>query len=97
VPNTPRNKGTVTLAYAGRQGIDLGVDVRIVAGYPWSTGFWVGYILSNQAVNVNAGYRINPHVRVFASGTDLFVQQRFEVYGGSVIGRRVLAGVTSTF
>jgi len=32
-PNTPQNKGTVALAYAGRQGIDLGVDARIVSRY----------------------------------------------------------------
>jgi len=34
---------------------------------------------------------------VYANATNLFDQQRFQVYGGSVIGRRVLAGATSTF
>ena len=96
-PNTPQNKGTVALAYAGRQGIDLGVDARIVAGYHWTTGVWDGEVPASQIVNLNADYRISPHVRVYAYATDLFDQQRFQVYGGSVIGRRVLAGVTSTF
>jgi outer membrane receptor for ferrienterochelin and colicins len=96
-PNTPQHKGSVALAYAGRQGLDLGVDTRIVGGYPWSSGIWVGYVPASQIVNLNAGYRISPHFRVYANATDLFDQQRFQVYGGSVIGRRVLAGVTSTF
>jgi len=96
-PNTPHNKGAISLAYAGRQGIDLGVDARIVSGYHWTTGIWDGDIPASQIVNLNAGYRINPHLRVYATTTDLFDQQRFQVYGGSVIGRRVLAGVTSTF
>jgi outer membrane receptor protein involved in Fe transport len=48
-------------------------------------------------VDLNAAYRISPHLRVYANATDLFDQRRFHVYGGAVIGRRVLAGVTSTF
>ena len=96
-PNTPRNKGVISLTYAGRQGIDVGVDARIVSGYHWTMGLWDGDIPASQMVNLSAGYRINPHLRVFANATNLFDQQHFEVYGGSVIGRRVLAGVTSTF
>ncbi len=96
-PNTPQHKGTVALAYAGRQGIDLGVDARIVSRYHWKTGIWGGDVPASQIVNVNAGYRISPHLRMYANATDLFDQQRFQVYGGSVIGRRVLAGVASTF
>jgi iron complex outermembrane receptor protein len=96
-PNTPRHKGTVALAYAGRQGITLGVDARIVSRYHWRSGIWDGDIPASRIVNLNAGYRISPHVRVYANATNLFDQQRFQVYGGSVIGRRVLAGATSTF
>ena len=96
-PNTPRNKGVISLTYAGRQGIDAGVDARIVSGYHWTTGVWDGEIPASQMVNLSAGYRINPHLRVYVTATNLFDQQRFQVYGGSVIGRRVLAGATSTF
>jgi iron complex outermembrane receptor protein len=96
-PNTPQHKGALALQYASRQGVDLSVDARVVAGYSWSTGIWVGYVPARQTVNLGAGYRIGPYLRVYANATDLFDQQRFQVYGGSVIGRRVLAGVTSTF
>src|SRR3989454_8813737 len=96
-PDTPRNKCVISLTYAGRQGIDVGVDARIVSGYHWTTGLWDGDIPASQIVNLKAGYRINPHLRVYANATNLFDQQCFQVYGGSVIGRRVLAGATSTF
>ena len=97
VPNTPTHKGSVALEYAGRQGITLGVDARIVTGYPWASGVWRGEIPASQSVNVKAGYRITPHLRVYANATDLLDQQRYQIFGGSVIGRRVLAGMTSTF
>jgi iron complex outermembrane receptor protein len=96
-PNTPQHRGALALQYASRQGVDLSVDARVVAGYSWSTGIWVGYVPASQTVNLSAGYRIDPYLRVYANATDLFDQQRFQVYGGSVIGRRILAGVTSTF
>ena len=94
--NTPRNKGTVSLAYAGRQGIDVTVDARLVSGYRWTSGIWDGEIPASETVSLNAGYRINPHLRVYANATNLFDQQRFQFFGGSVIGRRVLAGMTTT-
>ena len=46
---------------------------------------------------MSAGYRINNYVRIHATATNIFDQQRFQMYGGSVIGRRVLGGVTATF
>jgi outer membrane receptor protein involved in Fe transport len=96
-PNTPTHKGTVALEYAGPQGITLGVDARIVSRYHWKSGNWDGDVPASQIASANAGYRINPHLRVYANATNLLDQQRFQVYGGSVIGRRVLGGVTSTF
>ena len=58
---------------------------------------WDGDIQTSETVNAKAGYRVGPHLRVYANATDLLDQQRFQIYGGSVIGRRVLAGMTSTF
>ncbi len=95
--NTPRNKGTVSFSYAGRQGIDVGVDARIVSRYRWTSGVWDGDVPASQTVNVHAGYRINPHLRVYVNGTNIFDQQRFQFFGGSVIGRRLLAGMTMTW
>jgi len=97
VSNTPRNKGTVALSYAGRHGLNLGLEARIVEGYQWSSGIWVGYVPAYQTVNANAGYRINSHLRVYATSTNILNQQCFQFYGGSVLGRRVLAGMTTTF
>jgi len=96
-PNTPHNKGTVALEYAGPRGISLGVDARIVSAYHWTSGVWNGDVPASQTLSANVGYRINPHLRLYANATNLFNQKRFQLYGGSVVGRRVLAGVTSTF
>jgi len=97
LPNTPKHKGTISLSYGGREGLDIGVDARIVAGYPWAIGVWRGFIPASQTINLTASYRMNPLLRAQAFVTDVFDEQRFQIYGGSVIGRRALVGVTATF
>jgi len=97
LPNTPSKKATFSLSYAGQQGLDGNVTLRLGDGYEWATGVFQGYVPSSELLNVSAGYRINNYVRVHATATNLFDQQRFQLYGGSVIGRRVLGGVTANF
>jgi outer membrane receptor protein involved in Fe transport len=97
VPNTPSKKATFSLTYAGQQGFDGNVSLRLVDGQPWAAGIFQGYVPSSEFLNVSAGYRINNYVRIHATATNLFDQQRFQLYGGSVIGRRVLGGVTANF
>lgn len=97
LPNTPSKKATFSVSYTGQQGFDGNVTLRLTDGYQWATGVFEGYVPSSELVNVSAGYRINNYVRVHATATNLFDQQRFQLYGGSVIGRRVLGGVTANF
>jgi outer membrane receptor protein involved in Fe transport len=97
LPNTPSKKATFSVSYAGQQGFDGNVTLRLTDGYEWATGVFQGYVPSSELLNVSAGYRINNYVRVHATATNLFDQERFQLYGGSVIGRRVLGGVTATF
>jgi outer membrane receptor protein involved in Fe transport len=97
VPNTPSKKASFSVSYAGQQGLDANLTVRLVDGYPWAAGVFQGYVPSSEFVNLSAGYRINNYFRVHATATNLFDEHRFQMYGGSVIGRRVLGGVTATF
>jgi iron complex outermembrane receptor protein len=97
LPNTPEHKATFSLDYRGAQGFDVGINVRLVDGYSWAAGVYNGYVPAAELVNISAGYRINNYVRVHAIATNIFDQQRFQIFGGSVIGRRILGGVTATF
>jgi outer membrane receptor protein involved in Fe transport len=97
VPNTPGKKATFSLDYTGQQGLDASVSLRLVDGYEWAAGVFQGYVPSSEFVNLSAGYRINNYVRIHATATNLFDQERFQLYGGSVIGRRILGGVAATF
>jgi outer membrane receptor protein involved in Fe transport len=97
LPNTPSKKATVSLSYAADQGFDANVSLRLVDGYQWAAGVFQGYVPSSEFVNLSAGYRINNNLRIHGTATNLFDEKRFQLYGGSVIGRRVLGGLTANF
>lgn len=97
VPNTPSKKATFSVTYAGQQGFDGNVTLRLVDGHDWAAGIFQGYVPANEMLNVSAGYRINNYVRIHATATNVLDQQRFQLFGGSVIGRRLLGGVTANF
>ncbi len=97
IPNTPSHRGSLGVMYQGRQGFDGSITFRFSTGYEWAAGVFLGWVPSRQTFDMNLGYVINNNVRVFLSGLNILDQQRFQMYGGSVVGRRILAGVTTTF
>ncbi|HEX7024595.1 MAG TPA: TonB-dependent receptor, partial [Gemmatimonadales bacterium] len=94
--NTPSAKATVSLSYAGGP-LSASASLRAVKGYSWAAGVFAGYIEPNVTFNANAGYDINNNFKLFVNATNLFDNKRFEIYGGSVNGRRVLGGLTARF
>jgi outer membrane receptor for ferrienterochelin and colicins len=97
VPNTPSKKASVGLSYVGAQGFDANVALRLVDGYSWAAGVFQGYVPSSELLNLSAGYRVNNNLRIHGTATNVLDQKRFQLYGGSVIGRRVLGGITANF
>ncbi|HEU4473285.1 MAG TPA: TonB-dependent receptor, partial [Gemmatimonadales bacterium] len=51
VPNTPSKKATFSLSYAGQQGLDGNVTLRMVDGHPWAAGIFQGYVPANEMLN----------------------------------------------
>jgi outer membrane receptor protein involved in Fe transport len=94
--NTPSAKATLGVSFADGR-FSAGTSVRAVKGYSWAAGVFTGFIEPNVTFNANAAYDINNNFKVFVTGTNVFDSKKFEIYGGSVNGRRVLGGVTTRF
>lgn len=97
VPNTPEHKLNLSATYRGRQGLDVRVAMRFVSAYDWAAGSFFGEIPSSETVDLSVGYQVNGWFRVHGVATNLLDQKRYQIYGGSVLGRRMLAGVTAIF
>ena len=97
LPNTPKHKASVAFDYVGRWGLDANLTARFVDSFEWTAGVFAGQIPASQMINMALGYQLNPTIRLTAAATNVLDQRRFQVYGGSVIGRRLLAGATASF
>ncbi|MDQ3208233.1 MAG: TonB-dependent receptor, partial [Gemmatimonadota bacterium] len=95
-PNTPSKKANFAVSYASER-FDGNVSLRLVDGYQWAAGIFNGYVPASEFVNLSAGFRVNNNFRIHGTATNLLDQKRFQLYGGSVIGRRVLGGITANF
>ncbi|HYF38482.1 MAG TPA: TonB-dependent receptor, partial [Gemmatimonadales bacterium] len=96
LPNTPSKKATFNLAYAGPR-FDANASLRLTDGYQWAAGVFQGYVPSSEMLNIGAGFRLNNNFRLHGTATNVLDQKRFQLYGGSVLRRRVLAGLTANF
>ncbi len=98
IPNTPRTRYNLGMRYTGHQGIDAGATANIIPySFDWEAGIYSGWVRPTTMINVNAGYRIGPNFRVHGIVTNVLNQERYQMFGGSVIGRRALAGMTIGF
>ena len=94
--NTPSAKATVSLSYADRR-FTASTNMRAVRGYSWAAGVFAGFIEPNVSFGADLAYDVNNNFKVFVTGTNVFDSKKFEIYGGSVNGRRILGGITARF
>ena len=93
-PNTPKHKANLSAAFTARHGLDARLSARLVGSYDWASGIFAGRIPSSQTIDASLGYQVSPVLRVHAIATNLLDQKRYQIFGGSVIGRRILGGLT---
>ena len=94
--NTPSGKATVSLSYSDRR-FTASTNMRAVRGYSWAAGAFNGFIEPNVSFGADVAYDVNNNFKLFVTGTNVFDSKKFEIYGGSVNGRRILGGVTARF
>jgi outer membrane receptor protein involved in Fe transport len=96
LPNTPSKKATLGATYTGER-LDGNVTLRLIDGYQWAAGVFQGYVPAAELLNVSLGFQISENLRIQGTATNVLDQEHFQLYGGSVLRRRVLGGLTATF
>lgn len=97
LPNTPEHKFKASLAYEDGQGLTLRADARFVSGFDWASGVFVGPVPSSQTVDLSGGFALSDRIALRAVATNVFDQQRYHLFGGTIVQRRVLGSITFTF
>jgi outer membrane receptor for ferrienterochelin and colicins len=97
LPNSPRHMGSVALTHRAEGRPDVTLGLRVVEAYDWRAGFYAGRVPARQVVDLTAGHDLTPRLRLQLVGTNLLDQRRYEAFGASLVGRRVLGRVVYRF
>lgn len=96
LPNAPKHKLNAGVNYQ-RDAYHVGLSVKYIPTYDWAAGVFKGPILAYALVNLDALYHITPRLDLTLNITNLLDREHYQIFGGSLIGRRALLGMTATF
>jgi outer membrane receptor protein involved in Fe transport len=85
------------LSYTSREGFNAAVSMKWVEGHRWAAGVFEGFIPEYTIVNLLAGYQITKNVFLGFNVYNLLNRKHYEIFGGSVLERRILGSLTTTF
>lgn len=94
VPNTPTHKGGLQVHYVGGR-LDAWSGLDFKTGHQWVSGPFRGRVSASQRIDAGAGYILGDRIRIHVTGTNIFDQSVFHIYGGSIDRRRILFGLTA--
>lgn len=96
-PNSPRWKTNVGITYQHKEKFDVSVKLKYVPSYFWSAGVFAGQIKAYAIVNLSGGYQVNDHLSLNMNISNLLDRKHYEIFGGSVLGRRGVLTATYSF
>ena len=94
LPNTPPHRASAAVTYQGTFGLRARAALRFSDSYRWLSGVYGGEIPTTTTVDLNVSYEFSQGLILGLVATNLLNQQRFHIYGGSIVGRRVLGTLT---
>jgi outer membrane receptor protein involved in Fe transport len=91
-PNVPSRQFSAGTTYAGRRFSASGT-IRAVNAFDWNSGVFAGPVPAYAVVDAAAGFTVRHGWRVDVDGANLLDHRHYELFGGSLLGRRVLASL----
>ncbi len=96
LPNAPRHKFNVGLTFS-TEVVSVGATVKYVPDFEWAAGIFKGPIKSYTLVNLSGSYELSRVLSLGLNVTNLLDDVHYEIFGGSLIGRRAVVSLTARF
>jgi outer membrane receptor protein involved in Fe transport len=91
-PNVPSRQFTIGTTYAGPR-VSGSATMRAVSAFEWNSGVFVGHVPAYAVIDAAASVALRHGWRLEADAANLFDHQHYELFGGSVLRRRVLGSL----
>jgi len=96
LPNAPKHKVNGGIVYRNET-FEVGLSGKYVPRYDWAAGIFKGPILAYAVFSLNASYNLTDNLDLGLNVTDLLDREHYQIFGGSLIGRRAIMSMTATF
>lgn len=96
LPNAPKNKFNLGVGFR-RPACSMRLSYHWVDDFPWASGVFAGPIESYSLFNLDASVRLGRGFELSLTGSNLLDHDHYEIFGGDLLGRRVLASLTLDF
>jgi len=95
-PNVPTRQVSVGTTYGGPR-FNVSGTLRAVNAFDWNAGVFVGRVPAYAVVDAAAGVKLQHGWRAEVDAANLLDHRHYELFGGSVLGRRVLGSLVYTW
>lgn len=95
IPNTPDYKINLGITYTHPQGHSVSLSAKYVPAFDWAAGIFRGSIKAYTLLNLSGNFNFSDMITFNLSVTNLLNDQHYQIFGGSLLGRRAL--VTAIF
>ncbi len=97
LPNSPDFKVNVGLTYSHPKGHDVNISLKYVPDFDWAAGIYRGPIKAYTLVNLSGTYVFSEAYSANLNVSNLLDLEHYQIFGGSLLGRRALVTMTAAF
>lgn len=97
LPNAPKHKLNGGITFRSAAGLSANLSMKYVPSFAWAAGIYQGRILAYTLLNLSASYEITNNLMAGVNVANVLDRRHYEIFGGSVIGRRAIGSITVTF
>jgi outer membrane receptor for ferrienterochelin and colicins len=90
LPNAPDYRMGGGVTYTHPEGHDAEVTVKYTPGFKWAAGIYQGTIKPYTLVNASGTYRFSNNLSFNLNISNLLNKKHYQIFGGSLIGRRAV-------
>lgn len=95
LPNAPRYKANAGVTYTSPLGFDLSAKVKHIPEFSWAAGIYRGTIKAYTLLGLSASYAYSSSLSFSLNVSNALDSRHYEIFGGSLLGRRSV--VTATY
>ncbi|MBI2618906.1 MAG: TonB-dependent receptor [Ignavibacteriales bacterium] len=90
IPNSPNFRVGGGLTYSHPDGHDLGLNMKYVPTFDWAAGIFQGKIPAYTVMDLSGSYVFTKQFSVTLNVSNLLDREHYQIFGGSILGRRTV-------